>query len=148
MDTLDARPGRMLVRTGLQHAARGDNFLGYRDVGGWVAEAVTEDARTLHVAVVPVEGALNAWMPGRPVSALAQPFDGAAAAGRYFDLAPFVDASDPSAGRVVVDLRVLRDVARRSGIGPLVERFDFLVLVRRASPASFLVDPTAGARRP
>jgi hypothetical protein len=132
---------RILIRTGLQHAARGTNFIGYRDVGG-LLEASPVVRGTLHVAVAPIAGTLDAWSPGTSDREATIAFDGVAASARYFDLAPFVAAASPD-GWTVFDLRQLRSGGpMASEVQELTSRFDFLVLLPRASPATYFVEPT------
>lgn len=131
---------RVVVKTGLQHAARGRNLLGYTDLGGLIEADLGPDA-TLHVAVLPASGMVNAWMPGQPATARNTPFDGVARMAGQVDLRPFVDAAAEGGPWTLFDLRGLRAGAfLPPEVNALAARFDFLILIHRALPATFFTE--------
>ena len=134
---LHAEGGRVLLRTGLDHAARGTSWKGRPDLPATLAAEGLGHLRTVHVAVVPAEGTVNAWMPGAPDEARRRPFDGVRALSGLLDLAPFVERAAPE-GWTLYDMRSEAPAAGAGPVGSTIGPFDFLVIVRRARAATLL----------
>jgi len=97
---------RFLIKLGANHVSRGFTSMGIQDIGNFVSElAPMLQTQSFHVFVVPIRGALNAWLPFLPESFKAHPVDieeyGAA-------ITHLANAAPVKTGWNLYDLRSLR----------------------------------------
>jgi len=133
---------RFLVKLGANHVARGHSPMGIQDIGNFISElARMEATSSFHLLVLPMSGALNAWLPFLPETFKSHPVDGDYGEG----MTHLWNAAPAKNGWNLYDLRPLRHRQRHwskdaPGFSDLFQRYDAVLFMEDVRPAKLVGD--------